>query len=134
MTISTWILFIFLALCVLGIGIFAFCTFVDDGKSVAGAICLIVSFALIAGIYGACRWYHTSTATGIRALTDQKAELANGLNRHITIYTADGNVIAEYEGKIDLEDNQGGYVLFDYEGKRYTYYNCFVESIAEIGG
>jgi energy-coupling factor transporter transmembrane protein EcfT len=134
MTISTWILFIFLALCVLGLGIFVFCLFVDDDKPVVGAICLVVSFALIAGIYGACRWYHTSTATGIRALTDQKAELANGLNRHITIYTADGNVIAEYEGKIDLEDNQGGYVLFDYEGKRYTYYNCFVESIAEIGG
>lgn len=99
-----------------------------------GAICLVISLALIAGTYGIFHWHHTSTASGIRALTDQKAELANGLNRHITIYTADGNVIAEYEGKIDLEDNQGGYVLFDYEGKRYTYYNCFVESIAEIGG
>ena len=41
---------------------------------------------------------------------------------------------AEFEGKIDIEGNDGGYVLFDYEGKRYTYYNCFVESIAEIGG
>lgn len=98
MTISSWIGFILLALCVLGLGIFIFWLFLDDDKPIAGAI------------------------------------LANGLNRHITIYTADGNVIAEYEGKIDLEDNQGGYVLFDYEGKRYTYYNCFVESIAEIGG
>lgn len=25
------------------------------------------------------------------------------------------------------------YVLFDFDGKRYTYYNCFIESIAEIG-
>ena len=36
--------------------------------------------------------------------------------------------------RIDIEGNDGGYVLFDYQGKRYTYYNCFVESIAEIGG
>lgn len=134
MTISSWIGFIILALCVLAVGIGVFVMLLDDDKPVAGAICLVVSLALIAGIYGAFRWYHTSTASGIRALTDQKAELSNGLNRHITIYTADGNVIAEYEGKIDLEDNAGGYVLFDYEGKRYTYYNCFVESIADIGG
>ena len=133
MTISSWVGFIILALCVLSLGIGVFVLFFDD-KPIAGAICLVVSLALIGGIYGAFHWYHTSTASGIRALTDQKAELSNGLNRHITIYTADGNVIAEYEGKIDLEDNAGGYVLFDYEGKRYTYYNCFVESIAEIGG
>lgn len=38
----------------------------------------------------------------------------------------------QYTGKIDIEGNDGGYVLFDYEGKRYTYYNCFVESIADI--
>ena len=69
----------------------------------------------------------------MRALTDQKSELSNGLERTITIYTANGDKIAEYSGKIDIEGNDGGYVLFDYNGKRYTYYNCFVESIAEIG-
>ena len=50
----------------------------------------------------------------------------------IRVYTADGNIIAEYEGIIDIEGNDGGYVLFDYQGKRYTYYNCLIESIAEI--
>lgn len=34
--------------------------------------------------------------------------------------------------KIDIETNDGGYVKFDYKGKRYMYYNCFVESIADI--
>lgn len=65
-------------------------------------------------------------------MTDQKAELGNGLNRTVTVYTADGQVIAQYTGHIDIEDNDGGYILFDYDGKRYTYYNCFVESIADI--
>ena len=27
---------------------------------------------------------------------------------------------------------EGGYVKFDYNGNRYIYYNCFVESIADI--
>ena len=35
---------------------------------------------------------------------------------------------------IDIEDNDGGYVIFDLDGKRYMYFNCYVESIAEIGG
>ena len=30
------------------------------------------------------------------------------------------------------ETNNGGYVKFDFNGKRYIYYNCFVESIADI--
>ena len=76
-------------------------------------------------------WYYNNTASGIRALTDERSELRNGLDRTVTVYTADGNVIAQYEGKIDLEMDQN-YVKFDWEGKRYIYYNCFVETIAEI--
>lgn len=32
----------------------------------------------------------------------------------------------------DIATNDGGYVKFDFNGKRYIYYNCFVESIADI--
>lgn len=37
-----------------------------------------------------------------------------------------------YTGVIDIEGNDGGYVVFDYNGQRYTYYNCYLESIANI--
>lgn len=49
-----------------------------------------------------------------------------------TVYTADGKELATYKGKIDLRTNDGEYVKFDFDGKRYIYYNCFVESIADI--
>ena len=65
-------------------------------------------------------------------MVDQKSELANGLERTITIYTADGKIMARYEGRIDIEANDGGYVVFDNDGVRYIYYNCFVESVAKI--
>ena len=58
-------------------------------------------------------------------------DLNGGLNRIINVYTADGKIIASYEGRIDIETNDGGYVKFDYDGKRYVYYNCFVETIAD---
>ena len=66
-------------------------------------------------------------------MVDQRSDIGNGLTRTVTVYTANGDVLATYTGKIDIEGNDGGYVLFDYDGKRYIYYNCFVESIAEIG-
>ena len=131
MTIAGWILFVLFAIIIataglaLGIGIV---------ESAAGRIfTAIISLVLIIGLFCGIHWQFNNTASSQRALTDQKSELANGLNRTVTVYTADGNVIAQYKGIIDIEGNDGGYVLFDFEGKRYTYYNCFVESIADIG-
>ena len=63
--------------------------------------------------------------------TDIKSDMNGGLDRIINVYTADGKIIASYEGRIDIETNDGGYVKFDYDGKRYVYYNCFVETIAD---
>lgn len=66
-----------------------------------------------------------------RILKDAKVNYVSELlGKPVEVTLEDG--VAQYTGKIDIEGNDGGYVLFDYEGKRYTYYNCFVESIAEI--
>lgn len=74
----------------------------------------------------------TGCASCSRAFTDIKSDFSGGLQRTIKVYTANGDLIAEYEGKIDIDTNDGGYVKFDYNGKRYIYYNCFIESIADI--
>lgn len=131
MTIGAWVCFGIFA----GIGLIAaigiaieVCT-TSKERIMTFVITGVLIFLLFFGI----RWYYQNTESGQRSLVDQQSELGGGLNRTITVYTADGNVIAQYIGKIDIEGNDGGYVLFDFEGKRYTYYNCFVESIAEIG-
>ena len=67
-----------------------------------------------------------------REIVDFKSNFNGGLNRTINVYTANGDIIASYTGKIDIETNDGGYVKFDFNGKRYIYYNCFVETIADI--
>ena len=131
MTIAGWILFALFAIIIATAGL---ALGIDIVESAAGRIFIaIISLVLIIGLFCGIHWYFNNTASGQRALTDQKSELANGLNRTVTVYTADGDVIAQYKGIIDIEGNDGGYVLFDFEGKRYTYYNCFVESIADIG-
>lgn len=86
------------------------------------AVALVLTLGL--GMSGCASWD--------RMVTDMKSDINNGMQRTITIYTADGKKLATYEGKIDIETNDGGYVKFDFNGKRYIYYNCFVESIADI--
>ena len=131
MTIGGWVVFAVIAIClILG----AICGAVLCGNIAARImvpiLCALATIGLLVGML----WYFGNTASGQRAMVDQKSDLGNGLNRIVRVYTANGDIIAEFEGKIDIEGNDGGYVLFDYQGKRYTYYNCFVESIAEIGG
>lgn len=141
MTIGGWIVYGILALVVIAIAgliCYALGTSTTDDmpkkkRNFFLAITVVVAIAILIGMYSGMHWYYTSTASGQRDLTDERSELSGGLERTITVYTADGKIIAQYTGKIDIEGNDGGYVLFDYNGKRYTYYNCFVESIAEIG-
>lgn len=129
MTITGWVLFALFAFIVVAfvVAVFMACdSFAAKGISVIVGVVLI--FALLFGMF----WYFDNTASGQRALLDQKSDFNNGIERTVTVYTANGEVIAQYTGKIDIDTNDGGYVKFDFEGKRYIYYNCFIETIAEI--
>lgn len=129
MTVAAWFGFSIIAIIIL---IIAITFFIEFDNLMSRIIDIIISAILIVGMFFGMKWYFSNTASGQRALVSQKSNLSNGIERTITIYTANGNVIAKYSGKIDIADNDGDYLLFDYDGKRYIYYNCFVESIADI--
>lgn len=132
MTIGAWITCIIGSIILLvGGGTLAYATF-DAGRKTTGIITIIVTIMLIVGLFLGFSWYYSSTASGQRELIDEKSNFNNGIERIINVYTANGEKIATFEGKIDIDTNDGGYVKFDYEGKRYIYYNCFIETIAEI--
>lgn len=126
MTIDGWFACILLSALAI-VGAWAIKEFTENH-----ALAILIGFIAVVLIFGVGFWYYGNTASGVRAITDQRANLSNGLERTITVYTADGKILAQYEGKIDIEQNDGGYVKFDFNGKRYIYYNCFVESIGVI--
>lgn len=97
-------------------------------KKAAGVAVTIIIAALI---FGGSFWYYNNTASGNRERVDEIANFSNGLERTVTVYTADGTILKQYEGKIDIEQDQG-YVKFDWNGKRYIYYNCYIETIADL--
>ena len=113
MTIGGWIIF----------GVFSFCIiFIGAGHAIfdverrwAKVGLLVLTALLVLGLLTGEMWYFKNTASGQRALVDQKSNLAKGMERTITVYTADGEIIAQYSGRIDIEGNDG-----------------FVESVAEI--
>lgn len=128
-TIGAWVAFGFLALVLVLVGlVLGILTDTKGGPIVGTIIGIFLSLIILCGMF----WYYNNTASGQRALVDQKSELNNGIERVINVYTANGDLIATYQGKIDIDTNDGGYIKFDFEGKRYIYYNCFVETIAEI--
>lgn len=130
MTIGGWVVFAIIAICLILVAICGAVVYENIAARITiPIVCALATIGLLIGML----WYFGNTASGQRAMVDQQSDLGNGLNRIVRVYTANGDIIAEFEGKIDIEGNDGGYVLFDYEGKRYTYYNCFVESVAEIG-
>ncbi len=129
MTAGAYVALAILLFFLVGVYVLGFST---CGNTKAKICCVGVSVVVFAAALFGIWFYYHHTAIGQMVLTDWKSNIQNGLNRTITVYTADGRAIARYSGKIDIEGNDGGYVLFDYEGKRYTYYNCFVESVADI--
>lgn len=134
MPISGWVTFLILACLVVFAGeiimliIHDIITLNDAGVFVWRLLILVVVAIMFLGMH----LYYQNTASGRRQVVDEKINLSNGIERTINVYTADGQIMATYHGKIDIEASQGGYIKFDYEGKRYIYYNCFVETIAEI--
>ena len=124
MTIAAWIL---IGLVVI-ISILISIVFAKEKMVIGPIVTMVIALVIIGGIV----FYSYGTASGRRALIDQKSDLNNGLERTINVYTANGDLIATYTGQIDIEDKDGGYIKFDFDGKRYMYYNCFVETIANI--
>lgn len=73
----------------------------------------------------------TLSMTGCACLTRMGksigSDLTGGLDRVVTVYDQNGNVIQTYEGKIDIEDTDyGNKILFDLNGKRIVIYNSIV--------
>ncbi|MGN7454277.1 hypothetical protein ACTHPH_05625 [Paenibacillus pasadenensis] len=89
-------------------------------------IWLAVTLALLVAIGGCTAWYF-STENGSRQLKTWKSNNAGGLERTVKVYDQNGNLLQQYEGRIDIQDTEyGNKVLFDLNGKRIVIYNATV--------
>ena len=85
MTIGGWLLFFF-AVAIVGSLAVCIVLYLESipGKILTAVLGIVIIIAILAGMF----WRFNNTASGQRALTDQKSELANGLERIVRVYTA----------------------------------------------
>lgn len=89
-------------------------------------IAMIIIAIIIAALCIISPFVYMNTEKGARALKDQQSNFNNGIERVVTVYDVNGEVIKQYEGKFDVEtSNADGatYLVFDDENdKRHIIY------------
>lgn len=107
---------------VLSAFIYVLCSFGSKGKVVT----VIVDILLIIMLWCAGYWYCSNTAAGQRAMKTQRSEFGDGIERELTVYDMQGEVIEQYKGKFDIDASSEGSsarILFDdEEGNRHIIY------------
>lgn len=122
MTVGGIVLCIFGTVVVLIIaGLIAYSLMDNDYK--IGALGVVaVGMALIAGIWVFGNWWYTSTEEGKRALKTQDSNFNGGITREVMVYDMDGDLIAEYKGKFDIEYSDERIMFDDENGQRHIIY------------
>lgn len=100
----------------------------DDVKEKAKkntVILVLIEIILIAVLMFGCGFYNTHTESGKRSLKTWDSEKSGGLQRTVTVFDMQGEEVAKYEGKFDVEESQSDGVVkvkFDVDGKRHIIY------------
>ena len=119
MTIGGWFGFLCVVLVIVLLG--GLCFFASETTS-GRALSLAVSIAGIVITFGAMLFYYNATASGKRAFKSQKSELENGIERVVTVYDMEGDVIKQYDGKFDITYDNDRILFDDEQGKRHVIY------------
>ena len=70
-----------------------------------------------------CFLFCSCTEGCARSCKDFNSDVNGGLYRTVKVYDINGSLVAEYEGKFDIETDNTTYILWDDEmGKRHIIY------------
>ena len=119
MTIGGWIGCIILVLLIMALlGALAYLCESKGARIFWIGAGIMISAAVIVGML----FYYNFTASGKRAYKTQKSELQNGINRTVTVYDMEGDIIKIYSGKFDITYNSDRILFDDEQGKRHVIY------------
>lgn len=99
--------------------------YVTECEAKAKLIVVMVEVALMIALIGGCAMYNTRTESGKRHIKSWESETSGGIDRTVTVYDIEGEEVAKYQGRFDIEESsQEGVVKikFDCDGKRHIIY------------
>ena len=91
----------------------------DKGFAIGG---LIVTVIVTIGICAGLIWWLYGTESGARAIKDTESNVKGGIERIVTVYDIDGEIIQQYEGKFDVSYDADRIKFDDENGKRHIIY------------
>lgn len=119
--ISDYILVIIVA--IIGLGISGWCACeIYGGRRIPAVIGLIVTIIVTVAICGGILWRLHNTQSGARAIKDTKSNVFSGIERTVTVYDFDGDIIQQYSGKFDVDYDSERIKFDDENGKRHVIY------------
>ena len=120
MTIGS-IVFIIFGVIILIVGVvLAIGSFIDQDTGFGVGILLVA--ILMSALCIVSPIIYMQTESGQRALKDQKSNFGDGIERTVTVYDINGEIIEKYNGKFDVETTSE-YIIFDDENdKRHMIY------------
>lgn len=130
MTIEAIVILVFIGISAVALGAFiGYCS--GKKEMIIGALVgLVVTLFISAFVY----WYYQNTESGARALKTQESNFNNGIERKVSVFDIQGDLIQEYSGKFDLEYDDDRILFDDENGLRHIiYYPTGTVIIDEIG-
>lgn len=135
MTIGAVILDVLITVGAIILGLLITGYFWDEDKIISLAISAIITILIIIGVWGISIWYFDNTESGARALKSQNSNFNGGITREVKVYDVEGDVIATYKGKFDIEYDNDQILFDDEKGNRHIIYyptgNVIIDEIGE---
>lgn len=122
-TLWNWIALVVMLVLFGGIG--AGVAFGSTYKAKPTIIAALVGILVAVLIFVGMGIYNTHTESGKRAVKTWESEKSGGLNRIVHVYDMEGDEIATYKGKFDVEENADAGIVkvkFDLNGERHIIY------------
>ena len=130
MTLDAWIVIAIVEIIIIGIGImFAYDDwyyykgenrFSKGHKKLFGTIGIAILSFLI--MFGGFSLYYNNTESGKRSLKSRESNIDGGIERTVTVYNIDGEIIQQYSGKFDVDADEKRIIFDDENNKRHMIY------------
>lgn len=124
--IATWVfigIFVLIAI-IITIGVSIADEYTIEHRSTKTIIIALTWLAAVL-LCGFLVWHLYGTESGKRQQKSFKSEVSGGLTLTVKVYDMQGELIQEYKGKFDIEENQTDGIVkvkFDCDGKRHIVY------------
>lgn len=119
MTIGGWLLYFGI---VAVIGCICACVFCCAYEKKTKIVAFIITISILALALIFMLWWYNNTESGKRAFKTQESNLTGGIEREVSVYDVEGELIKSYSGKFDVVYDNDRILFDDENGKRHVIY------------